>query len=114
MASPAFIYTDPSADVEPADLPGEFRLYASAPNPFDATTTVRYDLPSSERVKLTVFDVTGKVVRTLVDLPVQAAGRHSATWDGRDEAGRSVAPGVYFSRLETGRFSATERMTLLK
>lgn len=114
MASPAFVYLDAQAAVEPADVPAEFRLYASAPNPFDAGTDIRYDLPSAERVKITIYDVTGKVVRTLVDLPLQQAGRHSATWDGRDDAGRRVAPGIYFSRLETARYSATQSMTLLR
>jgi hypothetical protein len=114
MASPAFAYSNPTAYVEPGDLPAEFRLYASAPNPFDGSTAIRYDLPAQGRVKLSVYDVTGKLVRTLVDLPLQGAGRHTATWDGRDAAGREVAPGIYFSRLETGRFSATQRMTLLR
>jgi len=114
MASPAFVYISHTAAVEPADLPAEFKLYASAPNPFERTTAIRYDLPADERVKLTVYDVTGKVVRTLVDLPRQAAGRHSASWDGRDAAGAQAAPGVYFYRLETERQSATQRMTLLR
>jgi hypothetical protein len=114
MASPAFMYLDPSAAVEPCDLPAEFRLYASAPNPFDATTAIRYDLPRDDRVKLTVYDVAGKVVRTIVDLPRQQAGRHTAAWDGRDASGARVAPGVYFYRLETNIYSATERVTLLR
>lgn len=114
MASPAFAYSNTSAAVEPTDLPVEFRLHASAPNPFDAGTAIRYDLPADDRVKLTVYDVTGKVVRTLVDLPGQEAGSHTALWDGRDAAGARVAPGVYFYRLETGNYSATQRMTLLR
>ena len=114
MASPAFIYLDPAAEVEPADLPAEFRLYAGAPNPFESATAIRYDLPQDDRVKLTVYDINGKVVRTLVDLPTHQAGRFTANWDGRDAEGRQVAPGVYFYRLETSMHSATERVTLLR
>jgi hypothetical protein len=114
VASSAFIYLDPGAEVEPQDRPEEFRLYAGAPNPFGSATVIRYDLPRDDRVRLTVYDVAGKAVRTLVDLPLQQAGQHTATWDGSDDAGAPVAPGVYFYRLETSRYSATERMTLLR
>jgi hypothetical protein len=111
---PAFIYADASAAVEQGDLPAEFRLYAGAPNPFGGATAIRYDLPREDRVKLTVYDVTGKAVRTLVDLPLQEAGSHEASWDGCDKAGAKAAPGVYFYRLETSRHTATQRVTLLR
>ena len=114
MASPAFLYSEAFADVEPATTPAEYRLYASSPNPFEASTDIRYDLPRPDRVKLAVYAVNGQRVRLLADLPVQEAGRHTARWDGRDDSGREVAPGIYFYRLETSRFSATQRMTLLR
>lgn len=114
MASPAFLYSESHADVEPPTAPLEYRLYATSPNPFESSTTIRYDIPQADRVKLAVYDVNGRSIRSLVDLSVQEAGRHAAHWDGRDDSGRQMAPGIYFYRLETSRYSATQRVTLLK
>jgi hypothetical protein len=114
MASPAFMYSESHADVEPPAAPLEYRLYATSPNPFESSTAIRYDIPQADRVKIVVYDVNGRTVRSLVDVPVQQAGRHTASWDARDDAGKQVAPGIYFYRLETGRYSATQRVTLLK
>jgi hypothetical protein len=114
MASPAFVYSESYADVEPPAAPLEYRLYPTSPNPFESSTTIRYDIPEADRVKLAVYDVNGRRLRSLVDVPVQEAGRHTASWDGRDDGGKQVAPGIYFYRLETGRYSATQRVTLLR
>ena len=90
------------------------RLGPCYPNPFNPRTTISYSLSATGRARLRLYDAAGKAVRTLVDIPMQGAGCHRAVWDGRDAAGRPVAPGIYFSRLEAGRFSATQRMTLLR
>jgi len=74
---------------------------AALPNPFGARTTIRYDLPSPERVNLFVADPSGRVVRRLVR-GTQGAGAHSLDWDGRDDAGREVAAGVYLYVLHAG------------
>ena len=76
------------------------RLGAPRPNPFNPQTTIEYALAADGPVRLEVFSVDGRRVAVLVDGP-QAAGSHSATWQGRDSAGRAVASGTYMYRLTT-------------
>ncbi len=90
------------------------RLYGAFPNPFNPKTTIKFDLPKSERVSLRIYDVSGRLVRILVNGDLIDAGQQEAVWQGRDEAGRLVSAGVYFYRLEAGQFIDTKRMTLLK
>ncbi|ARA94718.1 hypothetical protein AWN76_017195 [Rhodothermaceae bacterium RA] len=101
-----------------AEVPRTVRLYPNYPNPFNPETTIRYDLPVAGRVVLGVYDLAGRRIRRLV-AGVQPAGPQEARWDGRDEAGRSVASGVYLYRLEAQDASGhrrvlTGKMTLLK
>ena len=93
--------------------PGAPALHANHPNPFQTETTIRYSLPRTAPVRLVVYDVTGRVVRELVN-GIQDAGDRRATWDGRDEAGSPVRSGVYVVRLEAGSTRLTRRMSLLK
>ena len=95
-------------------LPDAFSLYYNIPNPFNATTTIRYDLPKPCNVSLDIFDVSGRVVRTLLRSASQTAGRQEMTWHGRDDSGCHVASGVYFYRLEAEDFNETRRMVLAK
>jgi hypothetical protein len=92
----------------------EFRLHPSAPNPFRGLTTIRYELPAPATVSLTVHDVAGRKVATLVDSERKGAGRYGAHWDGRDDAGRRVASGVYFYRIDAGGYSDSGRMVFLR
>jgi hypothetical protein len=84
-----------------------------APNPFHAVTTIRFSMPDAGRAGLVINDVTGRRVRTLLD-GVVAAGDQGYVWDGRDDAGRAVASGVYFYRLEAAAKSETGRVQVLK
>ncbi|MFH1843387.1 MAG: FlgD immunoglobulin-like domain containing protein, partial [bacterium] len=93
--------------------PVAFRLHACYPNPFNPLTTIRFDLPRAERVKLTVYDLSGRQVRTVLDEPLPA-GFHEAVWDGRNDRGRALASGVYLFRIEASKFSQSRRMVLLK
>lgn len=88
-------------------------LLACRPNPFNPSTTIGFELPAPAQARLAVYDLTGRLVRTLVDgsLP---RGRHEATWDGRDAAGRSVASGLYIARLEAGGSVRLQRMGLVR
>ena len=88
-------------------------LEGAAPNPFNPATTIRFGLASSAMVRLTVYDLAGRRVATLLDEP-REAGRHGATWDGRDDKGRLLASGVYFCRLDAGGHSETKCMVLMK
>ena len=94
--------------------PVVFALHANVPNPFNPKTVIRYDLPAPASVNLRVYDLAGRLVRVLLAEEARQAGRHEATWDGRNDAGRAAASGLYLYRLEAGGFTATKRMTLLK
>jgi hypothetical protein len=91
-----------------------FRLIGNSPNPFNPQTTIAYDLPKQTAVSLRVFDLSGRLVRVLVDGEIIAEGRNEAIWNGRDDTGKRVASGTYFYRLEAGEYSETRRMALIK
>jgi len=93
-------------------LPRTFALLPNTPNPFNPTTTLSPDFPRTADYVLTIYNITGQVVRTYSG---QAqAGQLSITWDGRDRSGHSVASGVYFYALRAGEFNAMRKMVLMK
>jgi len=94
-------------------IPLEFKLAQNVPNPFNPVTVIQYQLPQSANVKVEIYNVAGKVVRTLVD-EEQDAGYKSAVWDGTNDLGQKVASGVYMYRLEAGSQVSEKRMVLLK
>jgi hypothetical protein len=95
-------------------IPQAYGLYPNVPNPFNPSTTIRYDMPADGgAVTLRIYDVSGRLVRTLVDGP-QAAGQKQVTWNGKDDLGRSVVSGVYFYRLEAPRYKKTLKMILIQ
>jgi hypothetical protein len=95
-------------------LPRRLALFQNAPNPFNPTTAIRYDVPAGgAHLQIAVFDVRGRHVRTLVNGFV-TAGRERVTWDGRDARGQAVATGVYFARMQAVGFIETRKMVLLK
>ena len=91
-------------------------LYQNAPNPFNPTTTIRYDLGAPGHVTLRIYNVAGQVVRTLVNEAQSAsASSFEVVWDGRNDAGVSVASGTYFYRLTAGgQFVSTKKLQLAK
>lgn len=106
-------FVTPTA-VATASAPPGFALLPCSPNPFNPATTVRFDLPETATIDLVVYDVAGRVVRTLIAAGNLPAGRHEVVWNGRDEAGRDEASGVYFCRLVTGNRGETRRLTLIR
>jgi len=88
-------------------------LAANEPNPFSQATELRFSLPQGRDVKLSVFDLQGRLVQVLAEGPARA-GVTSVSWNGRDTAGSRVAPGVYFFRLEAGAEARTVKGTLLR
>ena len=94
-------------------LPTSYSLGQNYPNPFNPSTEIAFSLPASGHVQLSVYNVLGQQVNTLVDRDM-SAGNHTITWDGRGDDGSSVASGVYFYRLKTAAFSETKKMMMLK
>jgi hypothetical protein len=89
------------------------KLHAVFPNPFARATRISFDLALRGRVSLRVFAVDGRVVRTIEE-GEREPGRYTGTWDGCDDAGRAVAAGVYFVRLDAPGFTRTNKMLLLR
>jgi hypothetical protein len=90
-------------------IPTEFVLEQNYPNPFNPSTTLRYGLPKQATVRLTIYNLLGQKVRTLVD-EHHAPGHYSVQWDGMDASGSPVPSGVYIYRLHAGSFVATRKM----
>ena len=109
------VYSASSTDVPEGDglTPSRYVLEGISPNPFNPVTEVSYGAPGAGHVSVRVYDVSGRLVRTLVDGEV-GAGYHTAVWDGRDDRGVDVASGVYFCRMSAESYRATAKMVLLK
>ncbi|OQY30306.1 MAG: hypothetical protein B6244_00145 [Candidatus Cloacimonetes bacterium 4572_55] len=94
--------------------PAQYRLFQNHPNPFNPTTVIRFSIPESNTVAVTIYDATGRLVKTLIEDKMYPAGTHSLQWNGTGQNNESVVSGVYFYRLEAGNFAQAKRMTLLK
>ncbi len=101
------------ADEEIPEEPLSVVLHENFPEPFNASTTIQFDLPSSSIVELSVYNLLGQRVRVLTD-EVFSAGRHSVSWNGLDQNGLESSSGVYFYRLETNTGTVSRKMLLLK
>jgi hypothetical protein len=88
-------------------------LDQNVPNPFNPRTSIGFSVPGSEQVGIDIYDPTGRLVRRLIDKPMDT-GRYDVEWDGRDNNGRTVASGVYFYRLTVGKQTSTKKMILLR
>lgn len=99
---------DPRAGVPVATFLGQ-----NHPNPFNPTTTLEYGLAAPERVTISVYNINGELVRTLVN-DRKSAGWYSVEWDGRNQSGSPVASGVYLSKMTAGSFVETKKLVLLK
>ena len=94
-------------------VPLEFALHENYPNPFNPTTTLRFDLPEISDITLTIYNMLGQKVRTF-DYQNTSAGYHSVIWDATNDLGQQVGAGVYLYQLETKNFVKTRKMVLLK
>jgi len=112
----AYCYFDITSDVretQPFEVARSFALTQNYPNPFNPSTIIRYALEGSTTVELSVHNLLGQKVRSLVN-EFQPAGEHQISWDGRDDRGEHVAGGVYLYQLKTGEKIQTKKMMLLK
>lgn len=94
-------------------IPADYMLCQNYPNMFNPSTTIQYSLPRSSKVKVTIYNVLGVKVRTLVD-PFQNSGEYSLLWDGRDDQKNPVSSGVYFYRLDAGGKNLQKKMILVR
>jgi hypothetical protein len=99
--------------VAPGTTASHAMLQAAMPSPFRAHTVLAYDLPRQGHVSLRIYDVSGRLVRSLVS-EVQSAGRHSVEWDGVDGAGSSAGAGLYFTRLDAAGQSDVRRLVRVR
>jgi hypothetical protein len=104
---------DAPTDASPPVV-GVNELRQNRPNPFNPQTTIEYQVKTSGRVTLKVYNVAGQLVRTLVDRDVPAGKVHSVTWKGINNAGQSVSSGVYFYKFVAPGYATTRKMVLLK
>ena len=107
---------DPLTQVEIGSLkpvPEHFALRQNAPNPFNPATNISYELPDAANVRLSIYNLLGQEVRTLVNGAMEA-GYYTVNWDGNDSSGRQVASGIYLYRIQAGEHVQARRMMMLK
>lgn len=90
-----------------------FKIAQNYPNPFNSATTISYDLSKYTHTELTIFNILGQKIRTLVNCK-QPAGSYQIQWDGQDNEGRDVASGIYLYRFKAGTFVQIRKMILIK
>ena len=95
-------------------IPSDYRLHDNYPNPFNPTTTISFTLPIDKAISVKVYDMTGRLVRTIVNNQFYAEGFHEVTWDATNDAGQTVASGSYLYSLEYGNFRQSKTMVLVK
>ena len=95
------------------NAPEKFALFQNRPNPFNPETEISYYLPEGCEVKLTIYNILGRRVKTLSE-GYQDAGMKTLVWDGKDDHGGQLSSGIYFYRLQAGTFSQTRKMNLIK
>ncbi|NOT35425.1 MAG: T9SS type A sorting domain-containing protein [Candidatus Eisenbacteria bacterium] len=98
----------------PSATRASFTLYQNAPNPFNGVTRIAFQLAERQRVRLRVYDVSGRLIRTLVDRDAMEPGRHEVAWEGLSESASRVGEGLYFYRLEAGGRSETRRVVRVR
>ena len=106
--------TNPVLGVQDGPSRPPFRFVGITPNPFAGRTAIAFDLAGRDRVRVWVYDVNGRLVRTLIDGTVMELGGHRAEWDGRNDAGTVLPSGLYFCRLYVGSRGDTRRIALVR
>jgi hypothetical protein len=108
-----FMQVPGNVDITQSAIPKAYRLAQNYPNPFNPSTTIKYDMKDKGLVTVRIYDVAGRLVRTLVN-ETKDAGAYSAVWDGRNNIGADVASGIYFYKMDTAGFVATKKLVLLR
>ncbi|RKZ00702.1 MAG: hypothetical protein DRQ10_03645, partial [Candidatus Hydrothermota bacterium] len=113
MVVPMLVVSATGAAGDGVEIPKVFFMNISGANPFRTSTTIDFGLPKAADVELKVYDIRGRVVKTLVSGSMNA-GYHSVKWDGKDESDHRVAAGVYFIKFNAGDFSTMRKVILLE
>lgn len=98
----------------PPSFPRAVVLHQNAPNPFNPTTWIRFELPETRLVRLFVYDLRGRLVKNLINGEERVAGSYQVTWNGQAENGEKVSSGIYFLKLQAGEEIKTRKMILFK
>jgi hypothetical protein len=95
------------------EIPTEYRLYQNFPNPFNPETTIEYDIPHQAKVEISIYNIIGEKIRTLV-IQDHQPGHYSVIWNGRNENNNMVATGVYLYVIKTPEFRHVEKCLFIK
>ena len=100
--------------IDPSSLiPDVFAMHQNYPNPFNPVTQIRYDLPEDSYVSITIYDIIGRNIKSLVNTD-QTAGYRSIRWNATNNLGEPVSAGMYIYMIQAGEFRQTKKMVLLK
>ncbi len=110
---PASFVTDKITSAEKVEIPKNFSLKQNYPNPFNPSTIIEFALPREEFVKIKIYDMLGREVKTLTNSMFEA-GVHKLLWDGTDNAGNKVSSGAYIYKIVAGKYMAVKKMLLMK
>jgi hypothetical protein len=105
--------TSTTIGIQPNTIPAGFELSQNYPNPFNPVTTLRYNLPVATLVNITVYDMLGREVKTLIN-QTQDDGYRLIIWDATNDYGKPVSAGIYFYQIQAGEYISTKKMVLLK
>lgn len=100
-------------DFKSGKIPDTFSLNQNYPNPFNPSTTITFDLSEDTNIKISIYDMAGRLIRELVN-ETMTVGSKTINWDGKDEIGNPVSGGVYLYNLQTGDYNQTKKMVLMK
>ncbi len=95
-------------------IPQNYNIMQNYPNPFNPSTTIKFSLPSQDKVQIAIYDIQGTLVKNLINHEDYSAGTYSIKWNGKNEFGNQVASGVYIARILTNKYSKAIKMNLLK
>ena len=93
--------------------PNQIQLYNNYPNPFNPETTIPFYLPASNQVKITIYDILGRKIKTLVNSKL-SQGNYKINWNGKDNSNNNVASGIYILHFETNNFAKSRKMVLIR
>ena len=108
-----FTFSTTQLGLDPSYIPTNYSLKQNYPNPFNPSTTIEYHIAKSEFVSISIFDLAGNRIKSILNLHVDS-GLGYVTWDGKNELGQNVSGGIYLYRIDTPSFSSTRKMILLK